>query len=118
MKKWQNKLPKSTYTFKGWDWTELADCWDIVCPEEICTDEDPFADEKWLAQKIKEKIWSSVVFDDIKDPQVLADTYAFIKKVGKIKGHSDQSAVAGILKINHPWSFNKWVTNNLEMFWT
>lgn len=118
-KKWQEELPKSIYPFKGWDWSELAACWGIDEIDESELDpKEPFSDDKILATRIKDKIWGSVFFDEVRDPQVLADTYAFLKRVVEIDNHGDTPAIAGILEIKHPWSFAKWVCNNLEFFWT
>jgi hypothetical protein len=118
LSKWQKNLLKPSFEFKGFSWEELAECWNIEVPEDIDCKIDPFADEKWLAEKVKEKIYSIVDGDDIVDLQALSDLYAFVSKVAKDSLHSDKEAIKGLLKIVHPWSFVKWVGHNVEFLWT
>lgn len=101
-----------SYKFKGWDWTELAECWNLG----VDTEKD---DEKIIKEKIINHIYNNL--DDkgnFKNKQIREDIHNFLRALMKINMDFDNPVYEGMLKIQHDATLARWVTNNLEMMWT
>lgn len=135
-----------TYEFKGFAWTELAECWGIeagerplvkdsdgkdylMVPEEIdvfyfindtkmmFTTSDP---EEVIAEKIKNYI-SEHMFGEKAEHQdrVRQEINRFLEALIKESKEHDfnSSAFRGILEIEDNITFSQWFCNNLETMW-
>lgn len=137
-----------SYRFKGYDWTELAECWEITVEEEriraIGAESASFKfkeeidvtkfingmkmvftvsdEEEVLAEKIKRYIHKSLYIseDSFKDRQIRTDLENFLKALIKESERTDYNAPVyrGILEIESDRVFAKWICNNLESLWS
>lgn len=136
-------MSNNKYKFKGYDWTELAECWGITVEETpmIKNDETNMFmmkekievvkyfnntrvvftvddEEEVLAEKVKRFIIDKLCnnYDELNDIRVRTDIENFLKELIKEGGYCTPM-YEGMLKIESNTMFAKWVCNNLEMLW-
>ncbi len=71
------------YRFKGWDWTELGECWGLADPDSESLSED---DEKAVAERIRERIERAArrgISGDVapEDRQTVEDVRRFVHAI-------------------------------------
>lgn len=132
-----------SYKFKGYDWMELAECWDIdveywdgllggkhIKPIDkaliingrrvVFTIDN---EEEIIAQKIKEYIKDTLIIhndDEENRKRVRNDLNNFLIALINESKETDYNyhAYEGILKIEDDYTFAQWIISNLEKLWT
>lgn len=121
------------YEFKGYDWEELADCWDIDVSEDEFAIVNIFMNgekisittydyEEVIAYKIKKHIWNNLDMSsgNFKDKSIRDDLHRFLKALIKESKKLDHNfpVYKGMLKVKGDYTLARWVCDNLEKLWT
>ncbi|MEM5592869.1 hypothetical protein AAHH67_15880 [Niallia circulans] len=137
-----------SYQFKGFDWTELAECWGIKVEEQGLSLDNNLElmndfkvpekieitkyinktkmvftvddEEEVLAQKIKNYIWDNLDEDGFKNPQIRTDINNFLKALIEESEETDYSnpVYKGILAVEDDNTFAQWICGTLEKLWS
>lgn len=133
-----------SYIFKGYDWTELANCWGIEVKEKpLIKDSDLKISERIditkyingmmitftvdeydevLAEKVKNHIKSNLDLSsgNFKDDSMRDDIHNFLKSLIKESRELDYNypVFEGILKIEDDYTLMRWICDNLHNLWT
>lgn len=136
-----------TYVFKGFDWQELAQCWNIQAKEQPFIVKDTNGGESSLgdvpekidkyyringtsitftlteeeeveAEKIRQHIWNNLDDGNFEDPQIRIDIHNFLKALIKASSGYDTPMFEAMLKLESDHTLAQWVTSNLRSMWT